>query len=128
MIELTISRSIKANAELNALLSDKVYASNLPENITFPCVLVQSNYEDIEQVYSGLSGEFFAKVQVDIWSSSPDKVNNIKKIMLRFLSALKGELHDSNVLGVFDLASRPINQPNEHRITIEFNVHYEEIS
>ncbi len=128
MIELTFSKSIKADATLNALLSNKAFACTLPENVTFPCVLVQSNHEDVEQAFAGLSGEFFAKVQVDVWASAPDKVSDLKKLLIPFLSDLKGELYNTKILGVFDLSCRSINQPNEHRITIELNVHYEEIS
>lgn len=127
-VEKAIIAALKAHAGLTALVSQRIYASNAPQNVIAPYVTLFRVSAERSSAMGADIDIVRARVQVNTWGTTYASVKDAGDQVRAALQRLSGVYAGITVLDVFVLNEQDMYEPDTltHRVTQDYQALFRE--
>jgi len=114
-----------------ALVSNRVYAVQLPQNVTLPAVTFQRISAIREHAMGGDAEPTHARFQVSSWAKTYDEVRDVADQVKAGLDRFSGTLDTTVIQQIFRVTDQDLFEPDDlgvgvFHVPVDFMVHFEE--
>lgn len=122
LIEEALYSRLQAVNGVTNLVSTRVYANAVPQNVTYPCVSYQHIASPRDYAMGGQTGLVDARVQVNSWAESYSGVKAVAEQIRLALSGWSGTAKSVTVDVVWHYGDQDIYDPMEQTATPVFGI------
>ena len=129
-LEQGLVAELKADADVAALVGDRVYHEQLPESVTYPCIMYTRVSTAQDRQVTGISNMTQVQVQLDLMSLTTAEVKDLAVKVRALLNGLTGSMGSQaihNCLLDNEIDSGFFDGDNEqHRVIADYTIWLDE--
>ena len=127
-IRVGVRTALLANATIKGLVSTRAYFKNLPQNPTYPCLLLEQISSDPLNTVATVPGLSWARIRVIAWGKTYAAADELGVAVENCLNGQTFSLTGLEIGSVVADGMRDMYEPNvtAHYMTQDFKIYYTE--
>jgi len=93
-IEFGVVSTLENDAAVSAVVSDRIYFEQMPQNTIYPCITYQRVSTTRREFLDGVDTLTDVRIQVDAWGTSPVTVKDLADKVRAALEVVNSDLGD----------------------------------
>jgi len=125
MIEESIHYELRHDADITALVSNRIYPLLLPQEVTYPAISFQLISSQRIHDIGGPTGRAHPRIQIDCWAETYSGVKDLSNEVRLCLDGFKGTINaETDIGGIYLDGERDIYEVSIdiYRVTMDFFV------
>lgn len=131
-IKVALRTYLLSQSKVTQLVGDRIYATVIPQNATYPCVSVSTVSEATVKQMSGYSsGLADARIQLDCWAENEDAAFQVADLIRNYLDGYSGTVANIQLDSVTYIDKNETVEPQGDgsdipisRISVDYRIWY----